>query len=89
MITDTLTRRREVLGGPVVPGGNEGNNSGNSSGTNTSSVFTVVKCGASGHNIRSEASLKAPPVGMLVLGNVVVIDKTLQNADGSYIVFLQ
>jgi hypothetical protein len=37
--------------------------------------YQVVKCGASGHNVRSRPSLKAPPVGMLVLGNhVTVVD---------------
>jgi hypothetical protein len=37
--------------------------------------YEVVKCGASGHNVRSRPSLKAPPVGMLVLGNhVTVVD---------------
>ena len=37
--------------------------------------YQVVKCGASGHNVRSRPSLKASPVGMLVLGNhVTVVD---------------
>ena len=54
-----------------------------SNGTNnSSSVFTVVKCGASGHNIRSDPNLKAPPVGMLVLGNNVVINNVLKNDEG-------
>lgn len=35
--------------------------------------YTVVKCGASGHNVRSRPSLKAPPVGMLVLGNQISV----------------
>lgn len=35
--------------------------------------MVVVKCGASGHNIRSKPSLKAAPVGMLALGNTVTI----------------
>jgi hypothetical protein len=35
--------------------------------------YQVVKCGASGHNVRSRPSLKAPPVGMLVLGNHVTV----------------
>lgn len=34
-------------------------------------IYQVVKCGASGHNIRSRPSLKASAVGMLVLGNTV------------------
>jgi hypothetical protein len=37
--------------------------------------YQVVKCGASGHNVRSRPNLKAAPVGMLVLGNhVTVVD---------------
>jgi E3 ubiquitin-protein ligase MYCBP2 len=36
-------------------------------------MYQVVKCGASGHNVRSRPSLAAPPVGMLVLGNHVMI----------------
>lgn len=37
--------------------------------------MAVVKCGASGHNIRSRPSLKAAPVGMLALGNSVTIQE--------------
>lgn len=33
----------------------------------------MVKCGASGHNVRSEPNLRAPPVGMLVLGNHITV----------------
>lgn len=51
-------------------------------------VYTVVKCGASGHNIRSQPSLKAPPVGMLVLGNSVTADCDAKNGDGEFIVIL-
>ena len=37
--------------------------------------YTVVKCGASGHNIRCAPSLYAPPIGMLSLGdNIRVTD---------------
>lgn len=35
----------------------------------------VVKCGASGHNIRSKPSLKGAPIGMLALGNTVTIQE--------------
>lgn len=35
----------------------------------------VVKCGASGHNIRSRPSLKAAPVGMLAHGNAVTVQE--------------
>lgn len=38
-----------------------------------SSKYRVVKCGASGHNVRSSPSLKAPPVGMLSHGNYVTV----------------
>lgn len=45
-------------------------------------MYTVVKCGASGHNIRSQPSLRAPPVGMLVLGNIITADCDTKNIDG-------
>jgi len=35
----------------------------------------VVKCGASGHNIRSKPSLKGAPIGMLALGNTVTVQE--------------
>lgn len=35
----------------------------------------VVKCGASGHNIRSKPSLKGAPIGMLALGNTVTVEE--------------
>lgn len=37
--------------------------------------MVVVKCGASGHNIRSKPSLKGAPIGMLALGNIVIIQE--------------
>lgn len=36
-------------------------------------AYKVVLCGASGHNVRSKPSLKAPPIGMLVLGNTITV----------------
>lgn len=42
--------------------------------------MVVVKCGASGHNIRSRPSLKAPPVGMLALGNSITIQEYVRFA---------
>ncbi len=36
-------------------------------------MYTVVKCGASGHNIRSNPNMLAAPIGMLNLGNVVTV----------------
>lgn len=37
--------------------------------------MVVVKCGASGHNIRSRPGLNAAPVGKLALGNMVTIQE--------------
>lgn len=37
--------------------------------------MVVVKCGASGHNIRSRPSLKAASVGMLTHGNAVTVQE--------------
>lgn len=81
MITDTISRRRDgsprretsagIDGAECVSGG--------------AGMYTVVKCGASGHNIRSQPSLKAPPVGMLVLGNVITADCDTKNTDGMFI----
>lgn len=39
-------------------------------------IYTVVKCGASGHNIRSNPNLMAPPIGMLALGDQVSVLRT-------------
>ena len=39
-------------------------------------IYVVVKCGASGHNIRSNPNLLAPPIGMLALGDVVNVLRT-------------
>jgi E3 ubiquitin-protein ligase MYCBP2 len=36
-------------------------------------LFTVIKCGASGHNIRSNPSLSAAPIGKLNHGDVVAV----------------
>nr|CAD7443816.1 unnamed protein product [Timema bartmani] len=52
--------------------------------------YNVVKCGASGHNVRSRPNLKAPPVGMLVLGNqltVMDIVSTLRDSTGSMLLW--
>ncbi|XP_035719406.1 E3 ubiquitin-protein ligase MYCBP2-like isoform X2 [Vespa mandarinia] len=46
--------------------------------------MVVVKCGASGHNIRSKPSLKAAPVGMLALGNIVTILEYFTNNEGAW-----
>ncbi|PNF26998.1 hypothetical protein B7P43_G12703, partial [Cryptotermes secundus] len=47
--------------------------------------YQVVKCGASGHNVRSRPSLKAPPVGMLVLGNHVTVVDHVVNGEGTWV----
>nr|CAD7453704.1 unnamed protein product [Timema tahoe] len=52
--------------------------------------YNVVKCGASGHNVRSRPNLKAPPVGMLVLGNqltVMDIVSILRDSTGSMLLW--
>lgn len=51
----------------------------------SSSNYQVIKCGASGHNIRSRPSLKAPPVGMLVLGNRIGVIDYAVNPDGYWV----
>lgn len=43
--------------------------------------MVVVKCGASGHNIRSRPGLNAAPVGKLALGNVVTIQEYVSTLD--------
>ncbi|GIX94124.1 e3 ubiquitin-protein ligase MYCBP2 [Caerostris extrusa] len=48
-------------------------------------VYHVVKCGASGHNIRSRPSLKASAVGMLALGNTISAIEDVTNADGVWV----
>ncbi|XP_056648043.1 E3 ubiquitin-protein ligase MYCBP2 isoform X1 [Diorhabda sublineata] len=47
--------------------------------------YQVIKCGASGHNVRSRPSFKAPPVGMLALGNKVGISEYTVNSDGCWV----
>ena len=47
-------------------------------------VYVVVKCGASGHNVRSQASLRAPPVGMLVQGSYLTTDCQVNNSEGEF-----
>lgn len=36
-------------------------------------LFTIVKCGASGHNVRSYPSMSAAPIGMLNLGDTFLV----------------
>ncbi|RLU26230.1 hypothetical protein DMN91_000023 [Ooceraea biroi] len=45
----------------------------------------VVKCGASGHNIRSKPSLKGVPIGMLALGNTVTVQEYCVNHEGTWV----
>lgn len=47
--------------------------------------YTVVKCGASGHNVRSLPSMAAPRVGMMVLGNKVQVVDQVTNAEGTWL----
>uniref|UniRef100_A0A1B6EGK8 PHR domain-containing protein n=1 Tax=Clastoptera arizonana TaxID=38151 RepID=A0A1B6EGK8_9HEMI len=48
-------------------------------------TYKVVCCGASGHNVRSNPSLKAPPIGMLVLGNTITSMKQVINSEGTWL----
>ena len=41
------------------------------SGQPTIGLYTVVKCGASGHNIRSQPSMSASPIGIVNHGDMV------------------
>ncbi|XP_026302017.1 E3 ubiquitin-protein ligase MYCBP2 isoform X8 [Apis mellifera] len=47
--------------------------------------MVVVKCGASGHNIRSRPGLNAAPVGKLALGNTVTIQEYFVNGEGTWV----
>ncbi|XP_075230357.1 E3 ubiquitin-protein ligase MYCBP2-like isoform X2 [Lycorma delicatula] len=48
-------------------------------------AYKVILCGASGHNVRSKPSLKAPPIGMLVLGNTITVTDHLVNSEGTWV----
>lgn len=48
-------------------------------------LYHVVKCGASGHNVRSRPSLKASAVGMLILGNTITVVDDVSNGDGTWV----
>ncbi|KAK4876736.1 hypothetical protein RN001_009242 [Aquatica leii] len=50
-----------------------------------SGAYQVIKCGASGHNVRARPSLKASPVGMLVLGNRIGVTEYVVNCDGCWV----
>ena len=39
----------------------------------------VVKCGSSGHNVRCHPSLKATPIGMLVLTNQITVTEDVSH----------
>lgn len=52
---------------------------------NFAGLYEVLKCGASGHNVRSKPSLKAQPIGMLVLGNQVGVSEYVVNSDGCWV----
>ena len=47
--------------------------------------YTVVNCGASGHNIRSGCTLKSSPVGVLHLSAIVTAVDDVMNEDGTWI----
>ncbi|EFA00365.2 E3 ubiquitin-protein ligase MYCBP2-like Protein [Tribolium castaneum] len=72
VISDTIMRKLpEISDRHKIPG--------------SSTNYQVIKCGASGHNIRSRPSLKAPPVGMLVLGNRIGVIDYAVNPDGYWV----
>lgn len=52
---------------------------------NSTINYQLIKCGASGHNIRVRPSLKAPPIGMLVLGNGIGVTEYTVNSDGCWV----
>ncbi|CAH1132864.1 unnamed protein product [Ceutorhynchus assimilis] len=52
---------------------------------NSQVSYKVIKCGASGHNVRSRPSLQAPPVGMLVLGNRIGVSEYVVNSEGCWV----
>ncbi|KAK4016037.1 hypothetical protein OUZ56_031000 [Daphnia magna] len=54
----------------------------------TAQTFYVVDCGASGHNIRAQPSLKALPVGKLKLGSSVLVTEQRPTAEGTWIKLL-
>ena len=43
--------------------------------------YCVVDCGASGHNIRVEPSLRALPVGKLKLGSHILVTEQVEPVD--------
>jgi len=45
-------------------------------------IYTVVKCGASGHNIRCAPSLYSAPVGMLSLGDNISVSEVKEFGSG-------
>ncbi|KAG8257789.1 hypothetical protein J6590_041863 [Homalodisca vitripennis] len=47
--------------------------------------YKVVKCGASGHNVRSSPSLTAPPIGMLHFGNHITVTCHSINKEGTWV----
>ncbi|XP_071483043.1 E3 ubiquitin-protein ligase MYCBP2-like [Diadema antillarum] len=51
--------------------------------TGGAGLYQVVNCGPSGHNIRCRASLKATPVGMMVMGNQANVVQEACHGDGS------
>ncbi|XP_064637403.1 E3 ubiquitin-protein ligase MYCBP2-like isoform X3 [Lineus longissimus] len=48
-------------------------------------LYQVVKCGSSGHNVRCRASMKATPIGMLVLGNQIMVVEDCVNSEGTWV----
>ncbi len=43
-------------------------------------MYTIVKCGASGHNVRSHPSMSAAPIGMLNLGDTFLVSEVKESS---------
>ncbi|CAG5134648.1 unnamed protein product, partial [Candidula unifasciata] len=48
-------------------------------------TYKVIKCGASGHNIRARPSLRAPPIGMITKGKKIKAVEDTINSEGLWI----
>ena len=41
-------------------------------------IYQLIKCGASGHNVRSKPNMRATPIGMLVLYNQIDVTEEVR-----------
>lgn len=75
----------QVINDNVIRKGPEIHSSRRKDSINFAGTYEVLKCGASGHNIRSRPSLRAQPIGMLVLGNQIGVSEYVVNSDGCWV----